>query len=560
MSLSIKSSLIAIIAVLTLAIVGLGWVSLNRLSVTNAYVTHISSEHLPLIESLGEIRYAVTRLRVRTARLAQITDDTERQKALDLANKSKSEIDAAVGKFAGEVSDDEPVEDALKTFKDNWPSYLAMHDQVVDAARQGDLATAATLLNKTSQPPFNAVIAALDKGVAYMDTETDKANAEAEDVYARARTIVFSTIAFSVVVAFAAFAFVLRTVIGPTRGITEAMRTVASGRLDATIPFAESGNEIGEMARTLKVFRDSMAEAEKMRAAAAEAEAANRQRIADERLRIADSFESSMGSLSDKFVRSSGEVAEAARNLAATAEETSRQAQAVAGSAEETAGNVQTVAAGTEELAASVREINVQVTRSADIARAAAEEAARTSDNITTLSTSASSIGQVVELIRAIAEQTNLLALNATIEAARAGEAGRGFAVVASEVKDLASQTAKATDEIAKKINEMQGATSVTVESISRIVATISTIQEVTQSIASAVEEQGAATDEIAANTQRAASGTTGVSDNIAGVGAAAETTGTSATRLMQLSSAFQTFSNELQRDVHGFVEQLRVG
>jgi methyl-accepting chemotaxis protein len=558
MSVSLKTSLVSTILALTLSICGLGWISVTRLALTNEFVSHISDEHLPIIESLGDIRYAVTRLRVRTARLAQITDEGDRQKALDLANKSKADIDAAVAEFATELSDDPPLQDTLKVFKDNWPSYLAMHDQIVEAARAGDLAKASELLNKTSQPPFNAVIAALDKGVAYMDNETDMAKREAADVYRQATTIVVGTIALGLFIALGALALVVLTVVRPLRRMTAAMRTIAAGKLDEVIPCADARNEVGEMAKALVVFRDGMLETERMRAEAEITERANQQRITAERHNIADAFEASMGELSEKFVTSSGDVADAARNLAATAEETSRQAQAVAGAAETTSGNVQTVAAGTEELAASVREINIQVTRSADIARSAADEASRSSVNIKSLSSSAESIGQVVELIRAIAEQTNLLALNATIEAARAGEAGRGFAVVASEVKHLAEQTAKATDEIAKKINEMQGATSVTVDSISRIVSTITTIQEVTQSIASAVEEQGAATEEIAANTQRSASGTADVSNNIAGVGTAAETTGVAATRLMQLSGSMQTFSGELQREVRGFLLTLR--
>lgn len=176
---------------------------------------------------------------------------------------------------------------------------------------------------------------------------------------------------------------------------------------------------------------------------------------------------------------------------------------------------MQAVATATEELSASVGEIGRQVRDSSRIAEAAVMQAKETDNRIGKLSRAAQHVGDVVKLITAIAEQTNLLALNATIEAARAGEAGRGFAVVASEVKSLASQTAKATDEISAHIANMQDAPAESVGAIKEIGATIGQISTIAASIASAVEEQGAATQKIARSVQNVAQGTQAVVTNI---------------------------------------------
>jgi methyl-accepting chemotaxis protein len=349
-----------------------------------------------------------------------------------------------------------------------------------------------------------------------------------------------------------------RGIVKPIGRITAAMKAVAAGEQDVVIPYAGDRTEVGDMARTLDVFAKGLSETERLRAEQGENDRLSAERQLRERQALADAFQSTMGALADRFARSSAEVAEAARELSETADATSGRAQSVTGAAEAAASNVQTVAAGAEELTASIREINTQVAKSAGIATEAAEEASRTETKVRALTDAAVRIGDVVNLIRAIAEQTNLLALNATIEAARAGEAGRGFAVVASEVKQLAAQTAKATDEIGSKIGEIQEATNETVTAIGRITSTISMIREVTASIAGAVEEQGAATGEIAQNTQRAAEGTQTVTGSIAGVGEAAELTGRASTHLMSLSTELEHQSADLQSEVGKFVDSLR--
>ena len=220
---------------------------------------------------------------------------------------------------------------------------------------------------------------------------------------------------------------------------------------------------------------------------------------------------------------SSQELTSVSQQMAANAEETATQANVASAAAEQVSSNVATVSTGTEEMGASIKEIAKSAQEAAKVATSAVNVADKTNAIVAKLGESSAEIGNVIKVITSIAQQTNLLALNATIEAARAGEAGKGFAVVANEVKELAKQTAKATEDISRKIEAIQGDTKGAVEAIAQIGKIINQINDIQNTIASAVEEQTATTGEIGRNVAEAALGSGAIAQNISGVAQAAQ-------------------------------------
>jgi methyl-accepting chemotaxis protein len=258
---------------------------------------------------------------------------------------------------------------------------------------------------------------------------------------------------------------------------------------------------------------------------------------------------------SAKLSQSSGELASASQQMSSNAEETSTQAGVVSAAAEEVSKSVQSVSISTREMNASIREVAKQATDAARVATAGVKVAETTNTTVAKLGESSAEIGKVIKVITSIAEQTNLLALNATIEAARVGEAGKGFAVVANEVKELARETARATEDISRKIEAIQTDSRDVVRAISEIGAIINQINDIQGTIASAVEEQTLTTREIGRNLTEAADGAKEIARNIHGVADAAHNTSEGAHRT-------QTAARDLARmaaDLAGLVARFKL-
>jgi methyl-accepting chemotaxis protein len=409
-----------------------------------------------------------------------------------------------------------------------FEAFLAVDKQIIDSYRlqtQAGTLAANELASGQSLTLFGEITANVDKVVASTRATSDATVAGAADRAQRAERTMLGAGMVGLLLAVLLGILLTRSLTRPLAALTSRFAEIADGDGDLTLRADESrGDELGTLAAAFNRFAAKMAAAIGV--------------IAGHADRLGDSA---------RGLGSTGQ------EMAASAEGTSAQAGVVGAAAEQVSRSVQTVATGAEEMTSSIQEIAHNASEAVTVAGRAVLIAEQTNATVAKLGESSAQIGSVVKAIASIAEQTNLLALNATIEAARAGEAGKGFAVVANEVKELAQETARATEDISRRVEAIQADAGGAVAAIGEIGVVIGRINDFQTTIASAVEEQTATTNEMSRSVAEAATGTTQIADNMTALAGTARGTAAGVEEAQRATAELARMSQDLQAVVGQF-------
>jgi methyl-accepting chemotaxis protein len=417
--------------------------------------------------------------------------------------------------------------DQLAELKNKIPAFREVQDAMIAHAASGErdaIAKAGNDYSDQAIPINNAIKKSLEDAAESFDKLLQE-NHEALNSATRSMNLTM-TIATFVALGIGIFVaiFLSRGISGATHAVLDQAEAIADGDLTRDDLTVRSQDELGDLTVAINKMSSSL---KRMILS-----------ITENALQVSSASE---------------ELNTTSQQITVNSEETSAQADVVSKAAEQVSQNLQTVATGAEEMGASIKEIAKNATEAAKVATSAVRVAETTTATVSKLGESSNEIGLVIKVITSIAQQTNLLALNATIEAARAGEAGKGFAVVANEVKELAKETAKATEDISRKIEAIQTDTKAAVEAIASISEVINQVNDISSTIATAVEEQNATTNEMSRNVSDAARSSGEITGNISGVAEAAQGTTRGASDTQKASQQLVETAAELRRLVEQF-------
>jgi methyl-accepting chemotaxis protein len=560
---TIMTKLLVLVGLMAVATVGVSAVGMH-------YIDHLARTTAEVQASGAEAtrgsRMNSTSIRLSRAEMKIVANPTAEglrttEKEIDEQRKTFDQR-LAVLKRTAQGHEVELLQDVERAYAAYLKQLAATLDTAHRLQSEISLSEAQTALVNSVSGSGNAA-AALEASIrTYLttaDAEAERMSKEAAATAARIETTMLWIAVAAVLAGLGSgVAMGLLGIVRPVSSITGAMTSLAAGNLDAAIPGQGRRDEIGAMARSLEVFRDNELEARRLRDVQEEEHRqAEREKTAALHA-MADDFESSVKFKVGEVGKATSGIGVTAQAMAQRSERSGSRSLSVGEAARITNERAAAVSRATHQLALSVNEIAAQVAHANQIAQQTVSEADATARQMGGLSQSVQAIGEVVKLINDIAAQTNLLALNATIEAARAGEAGKGFAVVANEVKNLANQTARATDDIARQVAEVQQSSQAMATSIGEVVVTIRSLDEVSAAIAGAVHQQEAATREIAHDIEEVAHQADEVSTSVAALSNASAMTCAGTIRVLWSAKTLTTVVGALTGETEGFLHRVR--